>query len=207
MNTLKLTLCGAATALALLSGSANAESYTGYHPQYEELLSKTQKLYLRNYLQYEQREPCQNYKALPMSFYQENCVLMYRYPDDKPSVTLSETSLKRVVLKSYTIEFAFDSSQIEKNSIPVLDEIASEIKTYLPRDITVSGYTDSKGTDIYNNALSQKRADSVSQILTDRGVSNRSLGIQAYGETNQAVPTADGVAIRANRRVIVEFLK
>ncbi len=215
MNTLKLTICGAVTALGLLSGSAFADNgkwtmphYTGYHPQYESLLTESQKLDLRNYLQYEQREPCQNYQALPMNFYQDRCVLFYRYPvSQEASANLSETSLKRIVLASYTIEFAFDSSLIESQSMPVLDKIAREITTYLPSDVTVSGYTDSKGTGVYNEALSQRRADSVSQVLADRGVSNRSLGSQAFGETNQAVQTQDGVALRANRRVIVEFLK
>lgn len=215
MNTLKLTLCGAVTALALLSGSAHAENskwfmphYSGYQPEYRDLLTNTQRLHLRNYLQYEQREPCQNYKALPVDFYQDGCVLMYRYPTPANTTnTLSETSLKRIVLATYTIEFPFDSSAIEKNSMPVLDKIANEITTYLPREVTVSGYTDSKGTDDYNDALSQRRANSVSKALTDRGVANRSLGSQAFGEANQAVATSDGVALRANRRVIVEFLK
>jgi outer membrane protein OmpA-like peptidoglycan-associated protein len=215
MNTLKLTLCGAVTAFGLLSGSAFADSakwmlpfYNDYSPKYESLLTESQKLDLRNYLQYEQREPCQNYQALPMNFYQDRCVIYYRYPvSEEEATNLSETSINRIVLASYTIEFAFDSSLIESQSMPVLDKIAREITTYLPSDVTVSGYTDSKGTGVYNKNLSQRRADSVSQVLTNRGVSNRSLGSQAFGETNQAVQTQDGVALRANRRVIVEFLK
>jgi OmpA-OmpF porin, OOP family len=215
MNTLKLTLYSSIAALGLFSGSAIADTgkwamprYEGYHPQYEDMLSENQKIHLRNYLQYEHREPCQNYKLLPLDFYQEGCVLLYRYPQAaEPAVNLGEASFKRVVLASYTIEFAFDSAVIEKNSMPVLDKIARDITNYLPREVTVSGYTDSKGTEIYNRMLSQRRADSVSQTLTDRGVSNRSLGSQAYGESNQAVRTEDGVALRANRRVIVEFLK
>ena len=215
MNTLKLTLCGTVAALGLISGSAFAESYkwaryhyVGYHPQYESLLTENQKLSLRNYLQYEQREPCQNYKILPMNFYQDGCELLYRYPvTPQPSMNLAETSIKRVVLASYVIEFSFDSALIEEGAEPVLAKIAHEIKKYHPRDVTVSGYTDSHGTTDYNVALSQRRADSVSQVLNARGVSNRTLGSQAYGETNQAVHTQDGVALRANRRVIVEFLK
>lgn len=215
MNTFKLTICGALTALSLIPSPVFAESerwatpqYAGYYPQYEELLTKEQKLHLRNYLNYEHREPCQNYKSLPQDFYQDGCALLYRYPNmEQASVNLAETSLKRIVLASYTIEFAFDSALIEKSSLPVLDKIAREITTYVPREVTVAGYTDSKGTEEYNKSLSQRRADSVSQALTDRGVSNRSLGSQAFGETNQAVQTQDGIALRANRRVIVEFLK
>lgn len=207
MSALKLTLCAAVAAFGLLSVSASAESwlntprYNGYHPQYEGMLSKNQKIGLRNYLQYEQREPCQNYKPLPMDFYQDGCDLLYRYP------SMGQASLERIVLASYVIEFAFDSSLIESRAEPVLTKIANEINKYHPRDVTVSGYTDSHGTTDYNVALSQRRADSVSQVLNARGVPNRTLGSQAYGETNQAVHTQDGVALRANRRVIVEFIK
>lgn len=207
MNTLKLTLCGAVAVLGLLSVSANAEGwkhtprYSGYHPQYEGMLSMKQKRDLRNYLQYEQREPCQNYKALPMDFYRDECDLLYRYP------SMGSASLERIVLASYVVEFAFDSASIEERSEPVLAKIAHEINKYHPRDVTVSGYTDSHGAAGYNVALSQRRADSVSQVLSARGVPNRTLGSQAFGETNQAVHTQDGVALRANRRVIVEFLK
>jgi outer membrane protein OmpA-like peptidoglycan-associated protein len=208
MNTLKLTVCGVAIMFGLLSGPVIADSDNLYVKKYDSFLSQTQKLELRNYSQYEQREPCQNYQILPMNFYQERCVLFYRYPETpKSSVTLAEAYINRVVLASYTIEFAFDSSLIERSSMPVLDKIANDISTYLPRDVTVSGYTDSKGTDEYNVSLSQRRADSVSQFLKDRGVANRILGSQAFGETNQAVRTEDGVPLRANRRVIVEFLK
>jgi outer membrane protein OmpA-like peptidoglycan-associated protein len=207
MSALKFTLCAAVATLGLLSVSASAESrvnvprYSGYHPQYQGMLSSEQKLSLRNYLQYEQREPCQNYKELPVNFYQDGCDLLYRYP------SMGSASLERIVLASYVIEFPFDSAAIEVGAEPVLAKIANEINKYHPRDVTVSGYTDSHGAAGYNVGLSQRRADSVSQVLNARGVPNRTLGSQAYGETNQAVHTQDGVALRANRRVIVEFLK
>ncbi len=208
MNTLKLTLCGAVAAIGLISSaSVNAEGwghmprYSGYHPQYEGMLSQKQRIDLHNYLQYEQREPCQNYKTLPMDFYQDGCDLLYRYP------SMGEASMERIVIATYVIEFAFDSSSIEERAESVITKIANEINKFHPRDVTVSGYTDSHGTADYNVALSQRRANSVSQVLNERGVPNHTMGSQAYGETNQAVHTQDGVALRANRRVIVEFLK
>lgn len=208
MNTLKLTLCVAVTAFGLLSATANAEGwgprYTGYHPQYSGMLSLKQKMDLKNYQHNERREPCQNYKALPADFYQDGCSLLYKYPRIENA---SSTSVKRIVLASYTIEFAFDSAAIESGAEPVLSQIANEINKFHPRDVTVSGYTDSHGTADYNVDLSQRRANSVSEVLTGRGVPNRTIDNQAYGETNQAVATQDGVALRANRRVIVEFLK
>lgn len=175
--------------------------YDGFHPQYESQLTKVQTLGLRNYSQYEQREPCQNYKILPDGFYREGCDLYYRYP------VAEKVSIQRIVLASYVVEFAFDSAAIEAQSEPVLAKIANEINKFQPHDVVVSGYTDSHGTTDYNVKLSQERANAVSTILTARGVPNRIIESNAFGETNQAVHTDDGVALRANRRVIVEFLK
>lgn len=207
MNSLKLALCGTVAVFAFISPSANAEGwryisrYDGFHPEYEFQLSKVQELGLRNYSQYEQREPCQNYKILPDGFYRDGCVLYYRY-----QVT-DNVSIQKTVLASYVIEFAFDSAAIESESEPVLTKIANEINRYQPDDVVISGYTDSHGTTDYNLKLSQERANAISIILTARGVPNRIIGSHAFGETNQAVETDDGVALRANRRVIVEFLK
>jgi OOP family OmpA-OmpF porin len=207
MNNLKLALYGSIAVLGLMPVSANAEAwirvprYNGYQPQYEGMLTQSQKIELRNYSEYEQREPCQNYKILPTKFYRDGCDLYYRYP------SLEQTSIKRIVLASYVIEFAFDSSLIERQSEPVLAKIANEINNYRPQDVVVSGYTDSRGATDYNVTLSQQRANAVSMILSSRGVPNRIMESNAFGEANQAVQTQDGVALRANRRVIVEFLK
>jgi outer membrane protein OmpA-like peptidoglycan-associated protein len=59
----------------------------------------------------------------------------------------------------------------------------------------------------YNNALSAKRANNVSNFLTDMGVSNFVVDEDALGETELAVQTGDEVKSQANRRVVIQFLR
>ncbi|MBU0859490.1 MAG: OmpA family protein, partial [Alphaproteobacteria bacterium] len=78
---------------------------------------------------------------------------------------------------------------------------------YNPREVTVAGHADKSGASDYNIALSERRAQAVSKVLTERGVANRVITQEAYGEAQPAVDTPDGVKLRENRRVVVEFLK
>jgi OOP family OmpA-OmpF porin len=73
--------------------------------------------------------------------------------------------------------------------------------------IEISGHTDSKGSDTYNQKLSQKRALAVVKYLTDRGVDgDRMVGV-GYGETqpiaiNTNIDGSDNEEGRAmNRRI------
>ena len=67
--------------------------------------------------------------------------------------------------------------------------------------IEVGGHTDTSGTAAYNQALSVRRAQAVSNELVRLGVPREAITVQGYGETRPLVPTADGVREPQNRRV------
>lgn len=215
MKHFKFLLLGTVAVLGTYIGTAQAKpwsqmKYNGYRPDYTDLLTAEQRTDLRSYLKYEEREPCQNYREPPIGFYRVNCTLMYRYPEvveNIPARPPIQSSPVRTVLSSYQINFGFDSFVIESAANSVLDQIAREIREYNPGEVTVSGHTDSSGKRDYNVTLSQRRAEMISRELNNRGVANRTMAKEAYGENNQAVDTKDGVKLRENRRVVVEFLK
>ena len=81
-------------------------------------------------------------------------------------------------------------------------------------DVIIRGYTDSKGTDEYNNRLSQRRAESVRDKLIEFGLeSGRVLKTEGMGERNPIAPNtnkdgSDNPAGRAlNRRIELELVK
>lgn len=80
-----------------------------------------------------------------------------------------------------------------------LDVVAHALKDYPERSITIAGYTDDKGQDAANLALSQKRADSVKAYLESQGVPPPRLVSEGRGESNPTASndTAEG---RANNR-------
>ncbi len=179
-----------------------------YHKKAEQLPAG-EKLELREYLDYETREPCQFYQPIPQGFMRDGCHLR-PIPQETTKVVIQEPKEPvkvSNVIEDYEINFAFDSAAIEPAARNTINQIANEIKQYNPREVTVAGYTDKSGSAEYNIRLSERRAEAVSEALTAQGVENRVLDKQAYGETNSAVETQDGVRLRENRRVMVEFRK
>lgn len=214
----KIALSSAAI-IGLAAPQAMADGFTSHHlaqekpyESYTKHLSAEDKLELRQYINYEQREPCQFYQPVPDGFVRDGCNLERDMPKQKIAVVKTPRQpVKNMrmanVLNDYEIHFAFDSAAIEPAAGNTLDRVADEIKRYHPREVTVAGFTDTAGPNDYNIALSERRAEAVSEALNDRGITNRIIDKEAYGETKPAIETKDGVALRENRRVMVEFHK
>ena len=99
------------------------------------------------------------------------------------------------------ITFATDSSQIQPQFYNALDDVAATFNKYPESYIDVIGHTDSRGSDAYNQALSERRAGSVASYLSNRGVNQARLAAFGQGES-QPVSTNDTAQGRAsNRRV------
>jgi OOP family OmpA-OmpF porin len=106
---------------------------------------------------------------------------------------------QRIVLRG--VNFDFNSSAIRPDSGPVLDQGASLLKQHPDVTVVVEGYTDSIGTEQYNQALSIRRAESVYRYLVNRGVDPERLRVEGFGESHP-IATNDTEAGRAqNRRV------
>ncbi len=71
--------------------------------------------------------------------------------------------------------------------------------------LTVTGHTDTHGSDAYNMRLSKRRAVTVQQELMHDGVPAGEIAIFAKGKHDLLVPTADGVKEPQNRRVQIVF--
>ena len=123
--------------------------------------------------------------------------------EEEKSITVDKVN----VLSEYVVYFGFDKSDIRESDKAILRDAARDITRYNPREVRVAGYTDTRGSMAYNEALSAKRADNVSDFLTDMGVSNFVVDEKAMGETNLAVPTGDEVKNQRNRRVVIQFIR
>lgn len=204
----KFLLLGGAT-VAVLSGQVTAAHAD---TNMNDPMSWERTIELRHYMEYEEREPCQNYRPVPEGFYRDGCDLMKIVPKQEVVVEQAQPApvvapAPKKVLRSYAVYFGFDKSNITADSNATLSRVADEIKTYNPSEVVVAGYADKAGTSSYNLELSQKRANAVSEALTQNGVQNRVIDEEAYGEMHPAVETPDGVPEAENRRVVIEFLK
>lgn len=105
-----------------------------------------------------------------------------------PPPAPAPTESKRIVLRG--INFDFDKANIKKEFVPVLDEAAQILKDNPKVQVVVEGHTDSKGTDEYNQRLSERRAKAVKQYLVSRGVEASRLDTVGKGEKD---PVADNM--------------
>ncbi|HAJ42986.1 MAG TPA: hypothetical protein DCM00_10065, partial [Alcanivorax sp.] len=68
-------------------------------------------------------------------------------------------------------------------------------------EVEIAGHTDSKGSDEYNQALSERRAESVRDFLIDLGVDPGRLQARGYGDTRPVDSNATDEGRERNRRI------
>ena len=103
------------------------------------------------------------------------------------------------------VNFDFDKATITNGSLDVLDEIADVLKRFPDARFLVAGYTDSKGSDAYNDALSRARADAVRKALIERGIPASRLVSRGFGKRVAIVSSlASDEARRGDRKVVIE---
>ena len=102
-----------------------------------------------------------------------------------------------------TINFAFDSAQLDSTAQQVLDQQATWIRQFPEVRFRVYGHTDAVGSPSYNKGLGQRRANAAVAYLASRGISRSRLeAVVSYGESKPLIATADRE--RRNRRTVTE---
>ena len=114
-------------------------------------------------------------------------------PDSQPGQTVGPDGCPvplSIDLKG--VNFDFDKSTLRPDAVDVLSEAAQILQRYPELKVEVAGHTDSKGTEAYNQLLSERRATAVYNYLTTNGVSNsRLVGPNGYGESRPIAPNAN----------------
>jgi outer membrane protein OmpA-like peptidoglycan-associated protein len=106
--------------------------------------------------------------------------------------------------------FDFDKADLRPEAAPVLERVASVLRSDPGSSATIEGHTDGKGSDQYNQPLSERRAQSVRLWLIAHGVYN-SMTARGFGKTRPFAPNtlpngADNPDGRQkNRRVEITF--
>jgi peptidoglycan-associated lipoprotein len=97
------------------------------------------------------------------------------------------------------IYFDFDRSNLDTEDQNLLEENARWMRQHADLDILIEGHCDERGTDEYNYALGERRANAVLTHLRELGVPNN-LYTRSYGETRPAREGHSEEAWRWNRR-------
>lgn len=137
--------------------------------------------------------------------------------EGKEPGTLNEIiNIEKVeVGQKFTMEnifYDFDKWNILPESEVELDKLVKIMKDNPEWEVELGSHTDSRGSDAYNEVLSQKRSDSAVSYIVSNGISKERIIAKGYGETQLVNRCDDGVECsekehRKNRRTEFKILK
>ncbi|MCI0749708.1 MAG: OmpA family protein [Nevskiales bacterium] len=99
------------------------------------------------------------------------------------------------------VTFRTGSADLNPDFFRVLDSVGLVLDEYEKTLIVIAGHTDSVGSDASNQQLSERRAMTVGQFLTGKGVSGQRLVIIGYGEARPIADNNTDQGRSQNRRV------
>ncbi|MAO27836.1 MAG: hypothetical protein CMN15_11785 [Roseovarius sp.] len=122
------------------------------------------------------------------------------------SVTVNNTGDRLIVTMPQDILFAIDSSTVNSGLRGDLLTVARSLQSYPDTTVQVVGHTDNTGSAAHNQALSERRANAVADVLMNGGVSFSRIQTYGRGEDQPLASnlTAEGRA--QNRRVEIVIL-
>ncbi|MBU6322483.1 MAG: OmpA family protein [Burkholderiaceae bacterium] len=124
-------------------------------------------------------------------------------PAAKPASTVMQ---KKITLQADTL-FDFDKSNLKSEGVATLNKLAQDIKKMKLEVVIIVGYTDGIGTDAYNIALGQRRANAVKAFLTnDGGVEATRVYTESKGKADPVASNATAEGRAKNRRAVIEVV-
>jgi len=108
-------------------------------------------------------------------------------------------------VKTFIVFFDFDKSNLTDKAQEVVAEAVKSAKTQGMVRVVVTGHTDTVGSDTYNQALSERRAQSVKDEMVREGMDGGTISIQGKSFHDPLVPTGPGVREPQNRRAVIDL--
>jgi outer membrane protein OmpA-like peptidoglycan-associated protein len=97
--------------------------------------------------------------------------------------------------------FDFGKASLRESYKDDLWKLGNTLKQYPETDLLIVGHTDNVGSESFNEALSKKRAKTVSNELTSTGISKNRIKVKGKGETQPSETNETDLGRSQNRRV------
>ena len=104
----------------------------------------------------------------------------------------------------FTVMFATGNDELSMQDIQRINSLSTYLKDNPQLSIRLDGHTDPRGTDEYNNLLSQERALSVSKAFEERGIGSDRITWFAHGSSLSSAYNGDLEAYALERKVEIE---
>jgi len=116
-------------------------------------------------------------------------------------VRIVNTGSQLVLTLPEAITFDVDSAFVRGSSREVIFDVARNLQEFPNTSVNVTGHTDNTGTSSYNQSLSQRRAESVGELLVNAGVERGRIVTFGAGENQPVASNETFDGRQANRRV------
>jgi outer membrane protein OmpA-like peptidoglycan-associated protein len=97
--------------------------------------------------------------------------------------------------------FGVDQTRLTPEGMRTVQKLAAILEKYPERSVLIEGFTDSSGSDEYNQGLSERRATTVRNALQDMGVARERVSMRGYGEGYPVAANDTKQNRQLNRRV------
>lgn len=97
--------------------------------------------------------------------------------------------------------FSINKAQLKSGGMRNMTKLADFLKRYPERKVLVEGYTDSTGSKIHNQMLSEERANAVRTALLDSGINSDRIATRGYGEEFPVASNGTATGRQLNRRI------
>ena len=108
-----------------------------------------------------------------------------------------------LVLTLGDVLFTTGRADLKPGATGNLNKLVAFLDKYPDRSVAIQGYTDSVGTEDYNQRLSERRADSVKSYLTGQGIGSTRLSALGKGRSDPVADNDSAAGRQQNRRVEV----
>jgi outer membrane protein OmpA-like peptidoglycan-associated protein len=116
-------------------------------------------------------------------------------------VLQTRDTVRGLVVSMPDVLFDFNKYTLKPEARERLARISGIVLAYPDLKLQIDGYTDSIGSDEYNQSLSDKRAESVRDYLVSSGVSMNNVAAQGMGKTDPVADNSTAAGRKLNRRV------
>ena len=113
----------------------------------------------------------------------------------------AKTTERGLVLTLGNVLFSTGRSDLKPGAVSALDKLVSFLNQYPDRNAVIEGHTDNVGSSASNQALSQRRADSVNTYLVQHGIQSQRLNASGMGEDQPVANNETENGRQQNRRV------
>jgi len=116
-------------------------------------------------------------------------------------VLQTRDTARGLVVSRPDVLFAFNKYELKPEARERLAKISGIVLAYPDLKLQIEGYTDSIGSDEYNQTLSDKRAEAVRDYLVSQGVSMNNVSAQGMGKADPVADNSTAAGRQLNRRV------